>query len=148
MGGASENPYPGSLATVREIIDLANEYYHAANVLFQRAQKEAPLSYAPARFCAIHAIELYLNAFLRHEGIAPEQIRRRMHNLADPTFVTTLKLKKKTAQHLETIVAKREYLIARYAPDQYSQHTELNRLSATMAEIMMKAGNMARGYSN
>jgi hypothetical protein len=148
MDGGSENRYPGSLATVREIIDLAEAYYHAANVLFQRAQKEAPLSYAPARFCAIHAIELYLNAFLRHEGVAPEQIRKRMHNLADPTFVATLKLKKKTAQHLETISARREYLIARYAPEQYSQHTELSRLSATMAEIMVKAGNVARGHSN
>jgi len=94
--------------------------------------------YAPARMCAIHAIELFLNAFLRHEGISHGQIRGRMHNLADPSFVTTLKLRKKTAQHLRDMSEKREYLISRYAPEMASQHTEVNRLMATSEEIMQK----------
>jgi hypothetical protein len=33
---------------------------------------------------------------------------------------------------------KREYLIARYAPEQIAQHSELNRLKATLAEIRKK----------
>lgn len=77
METSPETPYPGSTASVTEIVELAHEYYNAAMELFKRAQKETPLSYAPARFCAIHAIELYLNAFLRQEGAAPEQVRKR-----------------------------------------------------------------------
>lgn len=132
-------PYPGSQAEIHEILELAEAYYAAAIALFQSAQKEAPLSYAPARLCSIHAIELYLNAFLRHQGIPPEEIRGRMHNLADPTFVAALKLRKKTATHLATMTERREYLISRYAPELASQHTELNRLTATLIEIMTKA---------
>jgi hypothetical protein len=133
-------PYPGSEATKWQILDLAHEYYHAALLLFQRAQKEAPLSYAPARFCCIHAIELYLNVFLRHEGADPEDIRKRKHNLADPAFVEKLKLRRNTAEHLATMTARREYLISRYAPERTGDHTELNRLSATLKEVMMKVG--------
>ena len=96
------------------------------------------------RLCAIHAIELYLNAFLRHEGVAPEQIRARMHNLSDPQLVTAIKLKKKTAEHLEALTNRREYLISRYGPEQVSQHTELHRLQATLKEMMMKVGKHLR----
>jgi hypothetical protein len=90
--------------------------------------------------CAIHAIELYLNAFLRHEGVAPEEIRKRMHNLAEPRFVDKLKLRKKTALHLKAMTTKREYLISRYAPERITEHTELNRLTATLREVKAKVG--------
>lgn len=133
--------YPGANASVREIMDFANAYYHASMVLFTESEtKRVPFSSAPARLCAIHAIELYLNAFLRHEGIAPSEVRKRMHNLAEPDFVAKLKLRKKTALHLEAMTEKREYLIARYAPERVADHTELNRLSATLVEIMTKVG--------
>ena len=100
MAEISQNSYPGATASTREVLDLAGAYSNAAVVLFKNAEKlggptYAPLHYAPARMCAIHAIELYLNAFLRHEGISHQQIRGRMHNLADPGFVTKLKLRKK-----------------------------------------------------
>lgn len=138
---ASTSDYPGSHASAREVLDLANSYYQAAMVLFGEHQKRLlPFSSAPARMCAIHAIELYLNAFLRHEGIAASEIRKRMHNLAEPLFTSKLKLRKKTSLHLEALTARREYLIARYAPERVKDHTELNRLSATLVEIMMKVG--------
>jgi hypothetical protein len=140
MNEVSREAYPGYQASKWQILELANEYYHAAIVLFQKARKEAPLSYAPARFCCIHAIELYLNVFLRHEGVPPEAIRNRMHNLADPAFVEKLKLKTKTADHLAAMTAKREYLISRYAPERVGDHTELNRMSATLVEVMTKVG--------
>ncbi len=140
MPDNAQKSYPGSNASKWQILDLAHEYYHAANTLFQKAQREAPLSYAPARMCCIHAIELYLNAFLRHQGIPPEQIRARMHNLADPLFVERLKLKARTARHLEAMTEKREYLISRYAPELITEHSELNRLLATLVEVMMKVG--------
>ena len=140
MSEASQETYPGSQASKWQILELANEYYGAAHLLFKNAEKEAPLSYAPARFCCIHAIELYLNVFLRHEGVSPEAIRKRMHNLADPTFVEKLMLRKKTADHLATMTEKREYLISRYAPERANDHSELSRMSATLVEVMTKVG--------
>lgn len=61
-----------------------------------------------------------------------------MHRLADSDFVDALKLRKKTAAHLVTMTEKREYLISRYGPEIASQHSELNRLSATLDEVMAK----------
>lgn len=144
MDGASGDPYPGSEAEVWQVVELANSYYHAAIVLFRDAEEKDPLAFAPASLCAIHAIELYLNAFLRHEGSSPGQIRARMHNLADPRFVAALKLRAKTARHLADITERREYLISRYAPELVSRHTELNRLSATLVEVMTKMGGHLR----
>ncbi|RWX12676.1 hypothetical protein EHI42_22390 [Rhizobium hidalgonense] len=138
------SPYPGSNANLWEVLNLADAYSRASNVLFSESQKEAPLTIAPARMCAIHAIELYLNAFLRHEGFAPEEIRKRMHSLAEPTFVAKLKLKKKTALHLEAMTERREYLISRYAPERITEHTELTRLAATLGEVKAKVGKHLR----
>lgn len=140
MRDQSQNAYPGSNASMWQILDLANVYHAAATTLFAKAQKKKPLSYAPARLCCIHAIELYLNVFLRHEGVLPEHIRARMHNLADSAFVAQLKLRKKTARHLESMTEKREYLISRYGPEQIAEHSELNRLLATLVEIAAKLG--------
>ena len=137
-------PYPGSESGIHEILDLAEAYYSAAITLFQKAEKEAPLSYAPARLCSIHAIELYLNAFLRYQGVDSKEIRGRMHNLADPIFVEVLILRRKTAAHLAAMTEGREYLISRYAPDLVSQHTELNRLTSTLVEVMTKTSKHIR----
>lgn len=138
------NEYPGSNANPLEVLNLADAYSRASNLLFSQGQKRAALSIAPARMCAIHAIELCLNAFLRHEGFAPEEIRKRMHNLDEPTFVAKLQLRKKTALHLKAMTAKREYLISRYAPERAREHTELNRLTATLKEVMAKVGEHLR----
>ncbi|MBX5135174.1 hypothetical protein HJB80_21330 [Rhizobium lentis] len=142
------NEYPGSNAKPREVFDLANAYSRASILLFSEGQKQVALSIAPARMCAIHAIELYLNAFLRHEGVAPEEIRGRMHNLAEPMFVAKFQLRKRTALHLEAMTAKREYLISRYAPERASEHTEWNRLTATLKEVMAKVGKHLHSTSS
>jgi hypothetical protein len=133
--------FPGDNADVREILNLAEAYRAAATALFPNARRGAPLSYAPARLCSIHAIELCLNAFLRSKGIPNSQIRARMHNLADDTFVDSLRLRKKTAAHLIAMTEKREYLISRYGPELSDQHTELNRLTATLDEVVNKVTN-------
>jgi hypothetical protein len=117
---------------------LAEAYHAAAAALFQNAKKGSPLSYAPARLCSIHAIELCLNAFLRSKGVSNSQIRSRVHNLADTSFVDALRLRKKTAAHLEAMTEKREYLISRYGPEYADQHSELNRLTATLEEVVSK----------
>ena len=138
--GSTLNAYPGENASPYEVVQLANAYCTAAIDLFKKREGWGdPVALAPARLCAIHAIELYLNAVLRQEGVPPAQIRGRMHNLGDPVFLALLKLRKKTAQHLQEMSDRREYLIARYAPEQTTQHTELNRLTATLFEVMTKA---------
>jgi len=135
---AAINPYPGSTASAVELIRLADTYLDAATQLMNSACKKRPLSYAPARLCAIHAIEIYLNAVMRIHGVPAVEIRARMHNLANPEFTALLKLRKKTALHLAEMTARREYLISRYAPDMTAQHTELNRLQATLNEVSTK----------
>ncbi|AIC25524.1 hypothetical protein IE4803_CH00349 [Rhizobium etli bv. phaseoli str. IE4803] len=142
------NEYPGSNANPLEVLDLADAYFDASKLLFNEGRKQIALSLAPARMCAIHAIELYLNAFLRYEGVAPEEIRKRMHNLAEPMFVAKLKLRKKTALHLEAMTTKREYIISRYAPERTREHTALNRLNATLSEVMAKVGKHLHSTSS
>lgn len=132
------NPYPGSNASALQILDLANEYYEAAMTLSKKREKESLLASAPTRLCCIHAIELYLNAFLRHEGVPHKEIRSLMHNLSDPSLVKKLNLKRKTSEHLTAITEKREYLISRYGPEMAAGQTELSRLSSTLTEIMTK----------
>jgi hypothetical protein len=135
------DPYPGSNASTSQMLDLANEYYEAAMTLSTKSEKESRLASAPARLCCIHAIELYLNAFLKHEGIPHKDIRGLMHKLADSPLIVKLKLKKKTSEHLNAITEKREYLISRYGPEMAAEQTEMSRLSSTLTEIMTKVRN-------
>lgn len=141
MNDMQIDPYPGSRASVPEIIALAEQYSLAATILFARSDSKIELSRAPARLCAIHAIELYLNAFLMHEGATPKQIRSYVHNfakLAKHESVVSLKLRKRTADHLVMLAERREYLISRYGPELMSKQTELNRLTATLVEVASK----------
>lgn len=71
-----------------------------------------------------------------------------MHNLAEPMFVAKLQLRKRTALHLEAMTAKREYLISRYARERASEHTEWNRLTATLKEVMAKVGKHLHSTSS
>src|SRR3546814_19632379 len=103
--------YPGSCASAEEIVHLATEYHHAAHTLRQNARKGKPLSRAPSRLCAIHAIELYLHAFLLSLGETPGQIRSLQHTLAGKTALAVaggLKLRKKTAAPLNKKNKERE----------------------------------------
>jgi hypothetical protein len=61
-----------------------------------------------------------------------------VHNLADASFVNALNLRKKTAAHPMAMTERREYFISRFAPKFAGQHTELNRLTATLNEVMSK----------
>ncbi|WP_397544793.1 hypothetical protein, partial [Roseovarius salis] len=109
--------YPGTNASPLEIFALAAEYHSAAEGLILKGRPRQPISRAPARLCAIHAIELYLNAFLLSSGDSPEKVRAHFHNLADRanTAVTRgLVLRKLTLNHLVRMTEDREYLISRY----------------------------------
>lgn len=53
-------PYPGELATASDVRLLADHYRKTAHLLQQMGRPGDPLSRAPFRLAAIHAIELYL----------------------------------------------------------------------------------------
>ncbi|RUW22188.1 hypothetical protein EOA38_31315, partial [Mesorhizobium sp. M1E.F.Ca.ET.041.01.1.1] len=75
-----ERKYPGELASPQQVHELAEEYRKAANHLLQLGRPGKPLTRAPFRLAAIHAIELYLTALLLHSGHNPNQIRKMHHD--------------------------------------------------------------------
>lgn len=135
------NPYPGALASPSEVLQLAREYHEAAQLLATRGRRGQPISRAPYRLVAIHAVELYLNALLLHSGFKHGQVRGLQHDLAARTDLSLqcgLQLRKRTATHLKTMAAAREYLVSRYGPEFSSSLSQLNRLSATLSEVAAK----------
>ena len=145
-------PYPGSTALPADVMALADEYSRAAEALISARRPRQVLSLAPARLCAIHSIELYLNAFLMHCGTPPADIRKQFqfHDLASRTKLAVdrgLILRKRTTEHLSKMTETREYLISRYAPERIdSELSQINRLMATVREIAQKVGShLTRG---
>lgn len=135
-----ETVFPGETATARQIIALADEYRRAADALVATGRRGQPLSRAPYRLTAIHAIELYLNAFLLAAGRSPAEVRGLHHNMALRTQLAVdakLRLRAKTLTHLQALSANREYLASRYDPAS-SAASELNRLGATLCEVANK----------
>jgi hypothetical protein len=132
--------YPGETATPRQIVDLADEYRLAADALLQTGRRGEPLSRAPYRLVAIHAVELYLNASLLAAGHASATPRKLHHDLAaraELALGAKLALRKRTVAHLRRLSETREYLCSRYDPA-VSAASELNRLAATLAEVAQK----------
>ncbi len=132
--------YPGETATPRQMLDLAGEYRRAADALYQTGLPRQPLSRAPYRLAAIHAVELYLNAFLLAAGIAPAELRGLQHDLAsraDFPHSAKLRLRVRTVQHLRRLTEAREYLVTRYDPTTPGG-SQLNRLDATLREVAEK----------
>lgn len=133
--------YPGANAGPAEIYALVAEYHSAADALLLKGRPREPISRAPARLCAIHAIELYLNAFLLATGDPPERVRAHFHNLADRAGRAVergLSLRKLTLAHLARMTEGREYLISRYGPELSATLSESNRLMATLNEVARK----------
>jgi HEPN domain-containing protein len=144
--------YPGELATPEEVLRLASEYQNAAKCLLKLGRRGEPLSRAPFRLVAIHAVELYLSALLLHLGHSASEIRGLQHDLSERTKLATeegLQLRKRTAAHLAKIVGNREYLIARYGPETVTV-SQINQLEATLNEVakivttMMTPSNRAK----
>lgn len=77
-----EGKYPGELASPQQIHQLVEEYRKAAHQLLKLGRPGKPLTRAPFRLSAIHAIELYLTALLLHRGHNPNQIRKMHHDLS------------------------------------------------------------------
>ncbi|TIO04407.1 MAG: hypothetical protein E5X89_00060 [Mesorhizobium sp.] len=133
--------YPGELASPQQIHELAGEYRKAANLLLQLGRSGKPLTRAPFRLTAIHAIELYLTPLLLHRGHNPNQLRKMQHDLSARTehaLVVGLRLRSKTAKHLQSLSQNREYLITRYGPELAATASQINRLTATLEEVAAK----------
>ena len=140
MSAEGQKLYPGEAASPCEVLALANEYRRAAEALLPIGSRRSPLSRAPYRLIAIHAIELYLNAYLLAAGHSPIEVRRLQHDFGSRTRYAAgskLVLKKRTQTHLNRLSERREYLTTRYdcAPTETS---ELNRLAASLAEVAEK----------
>jgi len=134
--------YPGSLASTEQLLLLAREYHRAAETLLGNRRKGDPLSLAPFRLAAIHAMELYLNALLRNEGLDHKKVRGLQHDLASRTQLVQeagVVLRKRTAEHLAHLVDNREYLVSRYGPELVATTSDINRLMATLEEVSRKA---------
>jgi hypothetical protein len=140
MATCSQN-FPGDAATASQIRALADEYRKAAIVLIPHGKAGKPLSRAPFRLIAIHAIELYLNAYLLEKNKSGCEIRSMRHSLrarVDAALEHGLVLRIKTAAHIRALEDCREYLISRYGPELISTATQLNRLIATLNEVAEK----------
>jgi hypothetical protein len=134
--------YPGNAATIGQLLTLADEYRRAARVLFDIRRRGHPLSLAPFRLTAIHAVELYLNALLRSEGHEPVHIRNLQHDLATRAELAQqlgMGLRKRTAAHLADLAKQREYLVSRYGPEMVSTTSHITRLMATLDEVAEKS---------
>ena len=141
-------PYPGAMSGPREVVKLAAEHHAAARLLSAFGRKGEPISRAPFRMVAIHAIELYLNAYLLHAGLPPQRIRGLQHDLSARTDLALeygLRLRRRTAAHLRTMSEAREYLLSRYEPDRSSSCSQINRLSATLIEVADKVTAIVLG---
>lgn len=133
--------YPGDLASPFDMWRLANEYRAAAHSLIQSGQRRRPLSWAPYRLSAIHAIELYLNAMLLDGGCSPGELRALQHRFSDRIALAEaagLVLRKRTAAHLVAMDGNREYVVTRYGPEMTATMSQTNRLMATLEELADK----------
>ena len=148
MDQSVDRPYPGEAASVQQLLSLANEYRVAAHTLRSQGLKGEPLSWAPCRLAAIHAIELYFNALLLHKGLSPAELRAHRHCLVQRTRLAQehgLQLRVKTARHLQDISGNREYLVTRYGPEMTATMSQINRLMATLDEVSGKVTEIVDG---
>ncbi|ESZ29596.1 hypothetical protein [Mesorhizobium sp. L2C067A000] len=137
----TEGKYPGELASPEQIYELAEEYRRAATELLKLGRSGKPLTRAPFRLCAIHAIELYLTALLLRRGHNPNQLRKMQHDLSartEHTLAAGLLLRAKTAKHLQSLSQNREYLVTRYGPEMAATASHITRLTATLEEVAVK----------
>lgn len=132
--------YPGAVASPRQMLRLAQEYRRAAHALFPTGRRRQPLSRAPYRLVAIHAVELHLNALLLTTSLPTARIRGLQHDFATRTelaIAAGLNLRKRTILHLRGLSETREYLITRYDPS-LTAASQLNRIAATLEEVAEK----------
>ncbi|MFK0167036.1 hypothetical protein [Rhizobium sp. NPDC090279] len=142
---SSDGPaYSGKAAGVQGILNLATQYQDAAGKLGESSSKP---NHLPRRLLALHAMELYLNAFLLAKGVSPTAIRGVRHDLGERVRMASeagLVLRKRTVAHLATLSANNEYYIIRYAPELTSTLSQVSRVMATVDDISRKVRKALR----
>ncbi|MBB3289027.1 MULTISPECIES: hypothetical protein [unclassified Rhizobium] len=136
--------YGGSPASVRDILNLATQYQDAANKLGKGSSKP---SHLPLRLLSLHAIELYLNAFLLAKGVEAATIRSLRHDLSQRSRIASeagLVLRKRTMAHLAALYSSNEYHVSRYAPERASTLSQVTRVLATLDELSRKVRKILR----
>jgi len=139
--------YPAKTAGVRGILNLATQYQDAANKLGEGSSKP---NQAPRRLLALHAMELYLSAFLLAKGVDPATIRGFRHDLGERVRIASeggLVLRKRTVAHLATLSASNEYHVVSYVPELMSTLSQVNRVMATVDELSRKVRKALRASS-
>lgn len=128
-------------ATPQLLFSLAEEYKQTALALQILGRKREPLSLAPFRFAAIHAIELYLSAVLLKAGREPDSLLLLGHRLKERAELAKevgLTLRKRSFNHLETLEASREYQVARYGSGDLKTASPVTQLVATLDDVATK----------
>ncbi|MEZ2224311.1 hypothetical protein [Rhizobium sp. RCC_161_2] len=137
-------PCDGNSVSVRDTLNLATQYQGAANRLGKGLAKPNQL---PRRLLALHAMELYLNAFLLAKGVDPRKIAGLRHDLGEQAQIASeagLLLRKRTMAHLVILSESDEYHVIRYAPNRASKLSQMNRVMATLDELSLKVRMMLR----
>jgi hypothetical protein len=138
MKDTADDAYPGAAAAADEVRRLADEYREAFLALRATCRKGHRVSYLPARFCALHAIELYLGSFLRHQGVPAKEVRGKNHDLsalAAEAQAKGLALTGKRMKCLARVSAHREYLLYRYEPSAPPTLEQINSIEKTLEDI-------------
>ncbi|NTF65796.1 hypothetical protein G6L91_30330 [Agrobacterium rhizogenes] len=139
--------YPGKEAGVRGILNLAKQYQDATAKLSEGSSKP---NQAPRRLLALHAMELYLNAFLVAKGVNPTTICGFQHDLGERARIASeagLVLRKRTVTHLRMLSASREYHVVRYVAELTPTLSQVNRVMATVDELSRKVRKALRASS-
>ncbi len=134
-----------------KFLELADEYANAADTLRKLHRVSKPQSLAPFRFAALHAVELYLSAFLRLHGHESAEIRKSGHRYCDKAQAAGLHglvLRKRTLKHLHDATEAREYLVTRYDAPGLAGTSPLSRLEATLSEVKRKVSGPIRATKN
>jgi hypothetical protein len=135
---SEKQPEQATPPTPQEIARLARSFSKATDKLLGLCKKGEPMTHAPYRFAAIHAIELYLTAYLQLNNHEPKTIRKLQHNLEQRTDHATkagLKLRKRTIAHLRELTSTREYVETRYHPTTLKNLTQPNAIIATLKDV-------------
>lgn len=137
----SVSPAAIAAAPAPAVLHLAQAYHDAALLLLEAGRDADAVARAPGRSCALHAMELYLDAFLRAAGETPCRLRLHGHDLGRRAALAIgrgLDLRRKTALHLVQVSRRRDHATARYGPACPDAICEINRLKASLGEIARK----------
>lgn len=133
----ASSQYPGTGASLGQMLDLAQAYLAAAYKLMGYDTGN-PIQSAPIRLVSIQAVELFLNAYLLSSGESAATIRALQHDIGKRSTLAIeagLVLNQRTQKHLVGLSNNREYLTSRYGPEMSESWSHLKALLATVKEV-------------